>query len=102
MRLLRLSPSGPALGGAAPLQMARDLLLGEFYVILSELFQLSVIERLKIEQDVARAFCVTRISSSSLMCMAAVSRFCVFWITNTMRKVTIVVAVLMTSCHVSL
>ena len=34
--------------------------------------------------------------------MAAVSRFCVFWITNTIRKVTIVVAVLITSCQVSL
>ena len=29
------------------------------------------------------------------------SRFCVFWIKNTMRKVTIVVPVLITSCHVS-
>ena len=34
--------------------------------------------------------------------MAIVSRICVFWITNTMRKVMIVVAVLMTSCQVSL
>ena len=34
--------------------------------------------------------------------MAVVSRFCVFWITNTIRKVTIVVPVLMTSCQVSL
>ncbi|MND05398.1 hypothetical protein D3C83_261670 [compost metagenome] len=34
--------------------------------------------------------------------MAAVSRFCVFWITNTIRKVTMVVVVLMTSCQVSL
>jgi hypothetical protein len=31
----------------------------------------------------------------------AASRFCVFWIRNTMRNVTIVVPVLMTSCHVS-
>ena len=49
-----------------------------------------------------RALPVTRISSSILICMAAVSRFWVFWITNTMRKVTIVVPVLMTSCQVSL
>ena len=31
-----------------------------------------------------------------------VSRFCVFWIRNTIRNVTIVVDVLMTSCQVSL
>jgi hypothetical protein len=31
-----------------------------------------------------------------------VSRFCVFWIRNTIRKVTIVVPVLMTSCQLSL
>ena len=29
------------------------------------------------------------------------SRFCVFWIRNTIKKVTIVVPVLMTNCHVS-
>jgi len=29
------------------------------------------------------------------------SRFCAFWIRNTIRKVTIVVPVLMISCHVS-
>ena len=33
--------------------------------------------------------------------MAAPSRFCVFWIRNTIRKVTMVVLVLMISCHVS-
>src|SRR5579871_6305335 len=33
--------------------------------------------------------------------MARASRFWVFWIRNTMRKVTIVVPVLITSCHVS-
>src|SRR5271165_6411408 len=33
--------------------------------------------------------------------MAAASRFCAFWIKNTIRKVTMVVPVLMTSCHVS-
>ncbi|SIT45417.1 exported hypothetical protein [Paraburkholderia piptadeniae] len=43
-----------------------------------------------------------RISSSSLICIAAVSRFCVFWIRKTIRKVTIVVDVLITSCQVSL
>src|SRR5262249_5673559 len=32
----------------------------------------------------------------------SVSRFCVCWIRNTMRKVMIVVAVLITSCQVSL
>src|SRR5690242_16841835 len=33
--------------------------------------------------------------------MAALSRFCEFWIRNTIRNVTIVVPVLMTNCHVS-
>src|ERR1044072_9398301 len=33
--------------------------------------------------------------------MAAVSRFWVFWIRNTIRKVTMVVPVLMTSCQLS-
>ena len=41
------------------------------------------------------------ISSSSLACIAALSRFWVFWIRNTIRKVTIVVPVLITSCQVS-
>lgn len=41
-------------------------------------------------------------SSSSLIWMATESRFCVFWIKKTIRKVTTVVAVLMTSCQVSL
>ena len=44
---------------------------------------------------------LTRISSSSLACSAALSRFWVFWIRNTIRKVTIVVPVLMISCQVS-
>ena len=43
----------------------------------------------------------TLISSSSLTWMAALSRFCEFWIRKTMRNVTIVVPVLITSCHVS-
>ncbi len=34
--------------------------------------------------------------------MAAASRFWVFWIRNTIRKVTMVVPVLITSCQVSL
>src|SRR6476659_7827987 len=42
------------------------------------------------------------ISSSSLTWIASESRFWVFWIRNTMRKVTIVVPVLITSCQVSL
>src|SRR5215204_2525451 len=48
-------------------------------------------------------FCaaLTRISSSSLAWMAAPSRFCVFWIRKTIRNVTIVVPVLITSCQVS-
>src|SRR5690242_13781191 len=41
-------------------------------------------------------------SSSSFTCIASVSRFCVHWMRKTMRNVTIVVAVLITSCQVSL
>ena len=37
-----------------------------------------------------------------MRCIASVSWFCVFWIRNTIRKVTIVVPVLITSCQVSL
>lgn len=44
---------------------------------------------------------LTRTSSSSLACTAAPSRFCVFWIRKTIRKVMIVVEVLMMSCQVS-
>jgi hypothetical protein len=44
---------------------------------------------------------LARISSSSFAWIAAPSRFWVFWIRKTIRKVTIVVAVLMMSCHVS-
>ena len=43
-----------------------------------------------------------RISSSSFTWIASESRFCVLWMRNTIRKVTIVVPVLMTSCQVSL
>jgi hypothetical protein len=49
-----------------------------------------------------RAPSIARISSSSLIWIASPSRFCVFWMTNTIRNVTIVVAVLITSCHVLL
>src|SRR4051812_1098422 len=41
-------------------------------------------------------------SSSILSCKAAVSRFWVFWIKNTIKLVMIVVVVLMMSCQVSL
>src|SRR5687767_3201904 len=40
--------------------------------------------------------------SSSFTCIASESRFCVLWIRNTIRNVTIVVPVLITSCQVSL
>ena len=43
-----------------------------------------------------------RISSSILRCSAVDSRFWLVWMANTIRKVTMVVPVLMTSCHVSL
>ncbi len=45
---------------------------------------------------------VLRNSSSILICSASVSRFWVFWMRKTMRKVTMVVEVLITSCQVSL
>src|SRR5688572_9933378 len=45
---------------------------------------------------------IERISSSSFTWIASESRFCVFWIRNTIRNVTIVVPVLMMSCQVSL
>ena len=50
-----------------------------------------------------KALCeaLARINSSSFACSAVPSRFCVFWMRNTMRNVTMVVPVLMTSCHVS-
>jgi len=44
---------------------------------------------------------VARISSSSFSCIATVSRFWVFWIRKTIRKVMMVVPVLITSCQVS-
>src|ERR1035437_9477002 len=45
---------------------------------------------------------MTRMSSASLSCNAMVSRYCVFWIRNTISAVTIVVVVLMPSCQVLL
>jgi len=44
---------------------------------------------------------VALISSSSFSCSAVLSRFCAFWIRNTIRKVTILLIVFMTSCHES-
>ena len=43
-----------------------------------------------------------RINSSNFNWIAALARFWLFWMGKTMRNVMIVVAVLMTSCHVSL
>lgn len=48
-----------------------------------------------------RAPLVERISSSSLSWIALLSRFWVFWMRNTIKKVTIVVPVLITNCQVS-
>ena len=42
-----------------------------------------------------------RMISSSLICTASPSRFWLFWITNTMRNVQMVVPVLMMSCQPS-
>src|SRR3982750_2453682 len=44
---------------------------------------------------------LARIISSSLAWMAALSRFWVLWIRNTIRKVMMVVEVLITNCQVS-
>src|ERR1700737_249014 len=46
-----------------------------------------------------RALWAARISSSSFKCSAFDSRFCAFWIRKTIKNVTIVVPVLMTSCQ---
>src|SRR5262245_25009911 len=48
-----------------------------------------------------RALCRLLSSSSSLRWRARASWFCVFWSRNTIRKVTTVVPVLITSCQVS-
>src|SRR5437870_11931059 len=48
-----------------------------------------------------RAFSILRRSSSSLGWSARASLFWVFWIRKTIRNVTIVVPVLITSCQVS-
>jgi hypothetical protein len=47
------------------------------------------------------ALSMARMSSFNLRLMARASRFWVFWMMKTMRKVTMVVPVLMTSCQVS-
>src|SRR5690349_9500003 len=48
-----------------------------------------------------RASAKARISSSSFSCVAFEDLLALFWITNTIQKVTTVVVVLMNSCHVS-
>ena len=58
--------------------------------ILAQRLEVALVELLEIEQRVARPL-VARISSSSFRWIAVVSRFCVFWIRNTIRNVTIVV-----------
>ena len=67
-------------------QGSREAFLQMFDLIFRQVFQAKHL--------VAGVF-ICRISSSSLSCIAVVSRFCVFWIRNTMRKVMIVVPVLM-------
>ena len=64
-----------------------------------EFFDFLLSEMLDANEHVLRA--LARMSSSSFRWMAWASRFCVFWMRNTIRNVTIVVPVLMTSCHVS-
>ena len=75
--------------------------LGALAAAPVKLFELFVRQIFGLGEAVFR-LAIARISSDSLSCSAMVSRFCVFWIRNTIRKVTIVVEVLMTSCQVSL
>jgi uncharacterized membrane protein len=44
---------------------------------------------------------VALINSSSFSCTAVLSLFCAFWIRNTIRNVTILLIVFMTSCQLS-
>ncbi len=83
---------------------ARERIAGfarHLLVLGADLFQARFVQFFQIQQFVV-ASAVARISSSSLICIAAVSAFCVCWIRNTIRKVMMVVPVLITSCQVSL
>ena len=65
----------------------------------ADIFQFVVGQMLDADKGISAV--LTRISSSSLTRIAAPSRFWEFWIRKTIRNVTIVVPVLMTSCQVS-
>jgi hypothetical protein len=88
------------LGGAfrRPLHLNSSGALLHFDFRFSDFF----VRRIFDAGDMVLAFFVAIISSSSFNCSASVSRSCVAWIRNTIRNVTIVVLILMTSCRVSL
>lgn len=95
---LRLVVVGTRVGLAAQFMPG---LLRQIRVTSPDAFQILRLELFQIEQRIC-ASCAARISSSSLICIASASRFCVFWMRNTIRNVMMVVPVLMTSCQVSL
>ena len=75
--------------------------LRELAIVRADAIQVLVVELFEVEQRVVRA--VDRADQLVELDLDRLgSRFCVFWIRNTIRNVTIVVPVLMTSCHVSL
>ncbi len=93
---MRSMGSGLAYTSPAPKLAAR--LLGELLVLGVLGVELVILELLEVEQGLVRSW-VARMSSSSFQCMASESRFLCVWIKNTIKKVTIVVPVLMTSCR---
>ena len=86
---------------AAPRIHAAARFGGQLRVHAPDSFELIFFELLEVHEHVVRAG-EMRSNSSSLICSASASRFCVLWIRNTIRKVTIVVPVLIMSCQVSL
>jgi hypothetical protein len=94
----------PRLGSAASLRMPLLLPMSgrsvaECLEFRLESRQLLVGHVLHVDEGVAGSR-DRPMSSSHLSCVMRASRFCVFWIRNTMRNVTTVVPVLMTNCHV--
>ena len=91
--------TGAFLGGDAFRRLA--VLLAHVLVALTQFAKGIGVQVVQTEQRIVGTS-VLRNSSSILICSASVSRFWVFWMRKTMRKVTMVVEVLITSCQVSL
>ena len=74
-----------------------------FFSVLNTSLRLSKYSSDKFSESINEfvAFSVDRSNSSNFRCMAALSRFWVFWIKNTIKNVIIVVPVLITNCQVS-